>query len=115
MKQLEIQFFWPLTEQIPLDLDYRPCEEYSQLSILNGGTGAAPGYVLTYNSGLAWSNTVTSQAMKTSKFTLQVSNDTVGYWSNDDESLVVTRDKRPNWLHRYMTQLFFGMKWKDKE
>ena len=25
MKQLEIQFFWPLTEQIPLDLDYSAC------------------------------------------------------------------------------------------
>jgi hypothetical protein len=23
-QQLEIQFFWPLTEQIPLDLDYGP-------------------------------------------------------------------------------------------
>jgi len=26
MHQQEIQFFWPLTEQIPLDLDYAPCE-----------------------------------------------------------------------------------------
>lgn len=25
MHQLEIQFFWPLTEQIPLDLDYEGC------------------------------------------------------------------------------------------
>jgi hypothetical protein len=25
MHQLEIQFFWPLTEQIPLDLDYSNC------------------------------------------------------------------------------------------
>ena len=24
--QQEFQFFWPLTEQIPLDLDYAPCE-----------------------------------------------------------------------------------------
>ena len=28
MHQLEIKFFWPLTEQIPLDLDYTPCYEY---------------------------------------------------------------------------------------
>ena len=28
MEQLEIKFFWPLTEQIPLDLDYTPCYEY---------------------------------------------------------------------------------------
>ena len=26
MKQLEIEFFWPLTEQIVLDLEYAPCE-----------------------------------------------------------------------------------------
>ncbi len=27
MNQLEIQFFWPLTEQIPLGLDYANCEK----------------------------------------------------------------------------------------
>jgi len=27
MNQLEIQFFWPLTEQIPLELDYSNCEK----------------------------------------------------------------------------------------
>jgi hypothetical protein len=27
MRQLEIQFFWPLTEQIPLELDYANCEK----------------------------------------------------------------------------------------
>ena len=26
MNQLEINFFWPLTEQIPLELDYTNCE-----------------------------------------------------------------------------------------
>lgn len=25
MQQLNIEFFWPLTEQIPLDLDYEGC------------------------------------------------------------------------------------------
>ena len=25
MQQLEIKFFWPLTEQIPLDLNYEEC------------------------------------------------------------------------------------------
>lgn len=27
MQQREIQFFWPLTEQIPLDLDYTGCDK----------------------------------------------------------------------------------------
>jgi hypothetical protein len=26
MQQLEIKYFFPLTEQIPLDLDYKLCE-----------------------------------------------------------------------------------------
>ena len=26
MQQLEIEFFWPLTEQIPLDLNYEGCD-----------------------------------------------------------------------------------------
>lgn len=26
MYQQEINFFWPLTEQLPLELDYTPCE-----------------------------------------------------------------------------------------
>ena len=44
--QLEIQYFWPLTEQIPLDLDYTECNQpkYSVPigyfgSSLYGGTG----------------------------------------------------------------------------
>lgn len=44
--QLEIQYFWPLTEQIPLDLDYTECNQ-PKLSVpwgsidtsLYGGTG----------------------------------------------------------------------------
>lgn len=42
MTQLEIQFFWPLTEQIPLDLDYSNCEKpklttTTDYSVLNTG------------------------------------------------------------------------------
>ena len=48
MTQLEIQFFWPLTEQIPLDLDYINCHKEpvytnpmlisNSLLVSNGGT-----------------------------------------------------------------------------
>ena len=37
MNQLEIQFFWPLTEQIPLELDYANCER-PKFSTNTGGT-----------------------------------------------------------------------------
>lgn len=52
-RQLEIEFFFPLTEQIPLDLDFTPSEDYikeqrrkqaaSSYSIGNGNIGI--GYV----------------------------------------------------------------------
>ena len=34
MDQLEIKFFYPLTEQIALDLDYEPCRKYEQEKIV---------------------------------------------------------------------------------
>jgi hypothetical protein len=36
MKQQEIEFFWPLTQQISLDLDYSPCSDSSAFSALPG-------------------------------------------------------------------------------
>ena len=30
MQQIEIEFFWPLTEQIPLDLDFTDCPSLLQ-------------------------------------------------------------------------------------
>lgn len=36
MQQLEFKFFWPLTEQIPLSLDYAECD--TRLKITNTGT-----------------------------------------------------------------------------
>jgi hypothetical protein len=42
MYQTEIQFFWPLTEQIPLDLDYTGCARpitHSSGTVISGTTG----------------------------------------------------------------------------
>jgi hypothetical protein len=38
MQQLSIDFFWPLTEQIPLDLDYTDCNK-PQLTYPTGSSG----------------------------------------------------------------------------
>ena len=37
MYQQEIKFFWPLTEQIPLDLDYSVCEKPILSTTINSG------------------------------------------------------------------------------
>ena len=43
MVQLSINFFWPLTEQIPLDLDYTDCDRpkyiYSDSRLVGVGDG----------------------------------------------------------------------------
>jgi len=61
MHQLQIEYFWPLTEQIPLDLDYTNCIEtrldpdirdyiwgssaqWGKIEIGNGGSGGTIGY-----------------------------------------------------------------------
>lgn len=40
MQQLEIKYFWPLTEQIPLDLNYEECEK-PKISVPIDFTGAS--------------------------------------------------------------------------
>ena len=61
MYQLQIEYFWPLTEQISLDLDYTDCIEtrlnpdirdyiwssdakYGTIEIGNAGSGGTTGY-----------------------------------------------------------------------
>ena len=52
MRQEEIQFFWPLTEQIPLDLDYAPCEPPKVL--VKYDTGVTFATSDTYSTTSAW-------------------------------------------------------------
>jgi hypothetical protein len=42
MKQQEIQFFWPLTEQVPLDLDYSLCSPYQYYIKAQGQPAEGP-------------------------------------------------------------------------
>ena len=62
MQQLEIEYFFPLTEQIPLDLDYEPSKLYAKelnrqrsidgTEILFGGTGLT---LMSTGSNVTWS------------------------------------------------------------
>ena len=55
MHQLEINFFWPLTEQIPLELDYANCEK-PKFSTNTGGTflySPDGPYVLTTSTNIS--------------------------------------------------------------
>jgi hypothetical protein len=118
MQQLEIKFFFPLTEQNELDLDYKPCLDYAEeqrkkqlYSGYNFNTWSPNGAVLTTNGGtgtVAWVNSNIQ-----SNIHINTGGETSGYWQVGERIHVYNKTK-PAWLHQKMTNIFFGWKWKDK-
>ena len=111
-QQLEIEFFFPLTEQITLDLDYTPCEEYAKqlrekqwansITAINGSLLTAGGTGIT-----TWAQTVPNS------FAFKPDDDSVGYWELGTGFHFYNK-KKPNWLHQKVVAMFMGLKWKDK-
>jgi hypothetical protein len=105
MQQLEISYFFPLTEQIPLDLDFTLTEKYildkraeqarnsvtlnsgMLLSIGNGGTGST------------W--TTMSTNLGSPSFTINV----------DAMPITIVSKKKPNFILKFIYKSM-GMKWK---
>ena len=96
-KQTEIQFFFPLTEQIELDLDYGPTQIHS---ITFQGT--------TYEfSNTTWTTVSTNISPQ-----LTITpNNSVGEISIGN--IRVGLEKKPTWLQRRLHKLL-GFNWKDK-
>jgi len=89
MQQLEIQYFFPLTEQIKLDLDFTECDKpklYTTMSLI-GGTGVT--LMSTGSSNLTWSQRI-------------------GDWEIPSEK------KQPSKLQKFMMKYFLGWKWMGK-
>ena len=112
MQQLEIQFFYPLTEQIRLDLDFTPSEQWNEewkkkqritypytgsLLVSNGGTGT-----------VTWTNQPV-----TSSFIIKPYTKNVGKWEITD-SMFVYRPTKPNAVIRFMAKYLLGFKWHDE-
>ena len=95
MYQQSIQFFWPLTEQIPLDLDYTNCER-PKLTVDSGSTGIL--YTGTWTTAINPQLTVTPIN--------SVGELTIG-------GINVGLDKKPTWLQRQLHKLL-GFSWKDR-
>ena len=114
MQQLEISFFYPLTEQISLDLDFTPSiqwnEEWRKRQLewrkrqLN--TTAYSGSILISGTG------VTSWSQPTS-FVVKPSTTNVGKWEIS-ESMFVYRPTKPNAVIRFMAKHLLGFKWHDE-
>lgn len=113
MTQIEIPFFYPLTEQIPLDLDFTPTEEWiaewrkrqwnnsTLLTVGSGGTGET-----------MWSTGATISSAMTS-FVIKPSVKNVGKWEITD-SMFVYRPTKPNAVIRFMAKHLLGFKWHDE-
>jgi hypothetical protein len=90
MHQQEIEFFWPLTEQIKLDLDFTDCDKpkiYWSTEILGTvGTGMT---LMSTGSNVGWYTTL-------------------GDWEIPNEK------KQPNKLQKFMMKYFLGWKWMGK-
>jgi hypothetical protein len=90
MQQLEFEYFWPLTEQIPLDLDYSVCWKPSVVTpTINGGTGLM---VSRDDTSITWSTTFVADDIDTKK-------------------LSIVLDKKPNFVVRWLYKLL-KINWK---
>lgn len=87
MYQQEIKFFWPLTEQIPLDLDYTGCQKPAVSISGSVGTG-----ITTISTQWTTSNSVKSDEIDTKK-------------------LSIVLDKKPNFVVRWLYKILH-INWK---
>ena len=88
MQQLEIEYFFPLTEQIPLDLDFSESEKpkmWFTTEIL-GGNGMT---LMSTGSNVTWSTRL-------------------GDWEIPNEK------KQPSNFQKFMMNYFLGWKWMGK-
>ena len=111
MEQIEIQFFYPLTEQLLLGLDFTPSEQWIaewRKKQWNTNTLATSGSVLIGGTGI----TTWAQAPMSS-FVVKPSIKNVGKWEIT-ESMFVYRPIKPNAVIRFMARHLLGFKWHDE-
>ena len=100
MQQLNIEYFFPLTEQIPLELDFKPCTDYDEEQRKKQNY---TGYTLnTWNgvgTGATW--TTISNNLGAPSFTINV----------DAMPITIISKKKPNFIMKFIYKSM-GMKWK---
>ena len=94
MHQKEIQFFWPLTEQMPLDLNYDGCGKPKLERTIDGTNNGA----LTYTLG-AWDTGSVSI--------------TASHMNLDVDTTVVKLKEKPGLCRRTILNCL-GLKWEIK-
>jgi len=104
MQQLEISYFFPLTEQVPLDLDYTLTEKYildKRAEQARNSVSITSGMGLMVGNGGTW--TTMSTNLGSPSFTINV----------DAMPITVISKKKPNFIMRFIYKSM-GMKWKSE-
>lgn len=96
MQQLEIQYFYPLTEQIPLDLDFRPSYEYDAKKRADMIAGSV---LTTDGFGVTWATVGNFEP----SFCIDI----------DQTPLTVISKNKPSIFRSYFYKII-GIKWKAK-
>jgi hypothetical protein len=99
MQQLNIEYFFPLTEQIPLELDFKPCTDYAEEQRKKQNY---TGYTLNtwaVNGTTSW--TTISNNLGNPSFTINV----------DAMPITIISKKKPNFIMKFIYKSM-GMKWK---
>jgi hypothetical protein len=96
MQQLEIEYFFPLTEQIPLGLDYEPSRLYAKE--LNRQRSIDGNMLLHTGTGVTWATVAGSIQPN---FTINI----------DAMPITIQSKTKPNFFRRYIYKIL-GMKWK---
>lgn len=94
MNQIPIKFFYPLTEQIELDLDYTPCHNHEYQKRKEKLANS----VLSYDGSITMSTVCRVDPV----FQINV----------DDNQIVVVSKEKPNLIKRIIYNAF-GMKWRQ--
>jgi hypothetical protein len=101
MQQLNIQYFFPLTEQIELDLDFKPCVDYAEEQRKKQNY---TGYTLNnWNGNGATTWTTISNNIGNPSFTINV----------DAMPITIVSKKKPNFIMKFIYKSM-GMKWKSE-
>ena len=96
MQQLEIQYFYPLTEQIPLEMDYTDCAKPKLWTTIDSGLRLTVG-----TGGTTW--TTMSTNIGSPSFTINV----------DAMPITIISKKKPNFIMKFIYKSM-GMKWKSE-
>ena len=96
MYQQQIEFFWPLTEQVPLDLDYAECKQSSVYMSEGSSATFGTGSTLTINpTGTSW------VTINSGRLDLDV-----------EQTTILTKEKPP--IYRRALYKLMGISWKLK-